>query len=84
MSPVGERWQVDHRFPAGPALQQLRSRSANDEQRHVGPRGSERLDEVEQAVVRPVHVLERKHERALGRQAGDEAPPGREDGRAPE
>ena len=36
----------------------------------------ELVDEVEQPVVRPLKILEDEHERALGRELLEEAPPG--------
>ena len=55
--------------PAGPPLEQLRARRADDEQRHAAGPVDEVVDEVEQAVVGPVEVLEDEHERGCSASA---------------
>ena len=60
---------------AGAAVEQLRTRRRDDEQRHVGEPVDEFVDEVEQVVVRPVQVLEHEHCRSLLGEALDESPP---------
>jgi hypothetical protein len=53
--------------PAGPAFEQLGPGRTDDEQRHAIDPIDEPVDEVEQAVVRPVEVLDDEHHRtALG------------------
>ena len=64
--------------PAGPPLEQLRAGGADDQQRHRARAVGEQVDEVEQRVVGPVHVLEHEDGRAVLRQRLEEAPPGRE------
>ena len=64
--------------PAGPALEQLRPRGADDEQRNVRHPLDELVDEVEQALVRPVQVLDDEHERPLLGERLEEAAPGGE------
>ena len=64
--------------PPGPALEQLGSRGADDEQRHACEPVGERVDEVEEAVVRPLEVLEDEHRRAPLAERFEEAPPGGE------
>ena len=59
----------------GPALEELRPRRRDDEQRDVGHPVDELVDEVEQALVRPVEVLEDEDERALLGEPFEEAPP---------
>ena len=64
--------------PPRPPLEQLRTRSPDDEQRRVVHPVDEVVDEVEQVVVGPVQVLEDEHEGpALGERL-EEAAPGRE------
>ena len=80
-----ERLEVERReaplpgAPGRPPLEQLRPRERDDEDR-VAPRPVEQvLDEVEQARVRPLHVLEGEHGRiALGQALEEEAPGGEE------
>jgi len=61
--------------PARTALEQLRPRAANDEQRDSAQPVDELVDEVEQALVGPVEVLENEHERPLLRQRLQKPPP---------
>ncbi len=81
---VGERRERERQrvrlapAPGGPPLEQLGPRRAEHEHRHRRRPLDEVLDEVEQAVVRPVHVLENEHERTLGGGGLDQAPPRRE------
>jgi hypothetical protein len=49
--------------PAGTPLEELWSRGAEDEQRHIGRPLDEVLDEIEQALVGEMEVLEHEHER---------------------
>ena len=76
-----ERLQVERReaplpgAPGRPALQQLRPCERDHEDRVV-PRPVEQVfDEVEQARVRPLHVLEGEHRRIALREALEEEPP---------
>ena len=84
VSSLRERRERDRRrvalaaAPAGPPLEQLRPRRADDEQRHAGRPVDEVVDEVEQAVVGPVQILEDEHERALLGERLEEAAPGGE------
>jgi hypothetical protein len=64
--------------PDGAAVEQLRSRRCEDEQREVAQPLSNRLDELEQAVVGPVQVLEDEDDGLNGCHSREEAPPGRE------
>ena len=64
--------------PAGPSLEELRPRAADDEQRDAAQPVDELVDEVEQAVVGPVEVFEHEHERALLGECLEESPPGGE------
>ena len=64
--------------PAGTSHEQLRPGAAEDEQRHPGRPVDEAVDELEQAVVGPVQVLEDEHGGALFAQCLEEAPPGGE------
>ena len=81
---LGERRDRDGRrvplaaAPAGPALEQLGARRADDEQRHAGRPVGEIVDEVEQAVVGPVQILEDEHQRPLLGQRLEQAAPRRE------
>ena len=49
--------------PAGPDVEQLGPREADDQQRHVLDALGEVLDQVEQRLLGPVDVLEDEHER---------------------
>ncbi len=51
--------------PAGTPIEQLRARGAEHEQGDSGRPLDELVDEVEQAVVGPVQILEDEHERML-------------------
>ena len=65
--------------PGRPALHQLRPCERDHEDR-VAPRPVEQvLDEVEQARVGPLHVLEGEHRRIALREALEEEPPGGEE-----
>ena len=81
---VRERGERDRRrvqlaaAPAGPAFEQLRPSGRDDEQRDVPHPVDELVDEVEQALVRPLQVLEDHDERALLGERLQEAPPGGE------
>jgi hypothetical protein len=64
--------------PRRSALEQLQPRGADDEQRDAADPVDEMLDEVQQPLVGPLHVLEDEHERALLREGLEEASPRRE------
>ena len=64
--------------PPGTAGEQLWAGRADDEQRNSRRPVDEVIDEVEQAVVRPVQVLEDEDERVLLGERFEEPPPGRE------
>ncbi|HEX2428779.1 MAG TPA: hypothetical protein VHI53_12680 [Gaiellaceae bacterium] len=61
--------------PVGPSLEQLRPRRRDDEQRDVRHPLDELVQEVEQALVGPVDVLEDEHEGTLLGEALEEAAP---------
>ena len=61
--------------PGRPPREQLRPRGGNDEDGDVGETVGHLIDEVEQAVVRPVQVLEHEHERTLFRERLEEPTP---------
>ena len=81
---VGQRRQLEDRgatpahAPAGPPLDQLGA--AGDEHQQAAREAAAEVirDELEQAVVRPVHVLEDEDERAPGGDLLEEPAPGRE------
>ena len=81
---VGERRERDRRrvrlasAPAWTAREELGASGADDEHRHSGRPVDEVVDEVEQAVVRPVEILEDEHERASLCERFQEPPPGGE------
>ena len=61
-----ERDRVRVELAAAPArtpLEQLRTGGAQDEQRHAARPVDEVVDEIEQALVRPVQILEHEHGR---------------------
>ena len=62
----------------GRRVEELRPRCADDEERDAGRPVDEVVDEVEQAVVGPVQVLEDEHGRALLGERLEEAAPGGE------
>ena len=64
--------------PTGPTLEQLWSRSTDDEQWNSAQPLDELVDEVEQAVVGPVEILEYEYERAPFGEGFEEPAPGRE------
>src|SRR5919106_4077534 len=64
--------------PGGPAREELWARSADDEHGDVREPVDQVVDEVEQAVVGPVQVLEDEHERPLLAERLEEPPPGGE------
>ena len=64
--------------PAGPALLELRARERDHEERVVARPLEQVLDEVEQAGIGPLHVLEREHRRVGVGEALEEQPPGGE------
>ena len=64
--------------PARTALEELRPGCAHDQDRDAGRPVDEMVDEVEQAVVGPVQVLEDEHERVLLGQRLEEPAPGPE------
>src|SRR5512133_1015003 len=63
--------------PGRPSREQLRSRGGNEEDGDVGEPVGQLVDEVEEAVVRPVQVLEHEHERTLLRERFEEPAPRR-------
>ncbi len=78
---VGERGYGERRrvelpaAPAGSALEQLGARRRDDEQRHIGHPIDELVDEVEQAFIGPVEILEDEHERPpFGHRLEEESP----------
>ncbi len=81
---VGERRERERRrvelaaAPARSALEELGPRSRDDEQRHVGQPVDELVEEVEEALVGPVDVLDDDDERALLGETLEEAAPGGE------
>ena len=81
---VGERRERERRrvelaaAPAGPALEELGPRRRDDEQRDVGHPVDELVEEVEEALVRPVDVLDDEDERTLLGETLEEAAPGGE------
>ena len=81
---VRERGQGERRgvgLPPAPARstgEQLRAGRADDEHRNVPGPLDEMVDEVEQAVVRPLQVFEDEHEWAQIRERLEEAAPGGE------
>ena len=64
--------------PARPALGELGSGEAADEDRVLARPVEQLLEEVEQALVGPVHVLEQQDHRIAVREPLEEQPPGRE------
>ena len=81
---VGERRERERRgvqlaaAPARPALEELGPRRRDDEQRYVGHPVDELVEEVEEALVGPVDVLDDDDERALLGETLEEAAPGGE------
>ena len=79
---VGQRLERDRRgielaaTPVRAPSKQLRSGRADHQHRHVGHPVGELVDEVEQAVVGPLEILEDEDERALCGEFLEEAPPG--------
>ena len=78
----GQRAQLDlgdvarRAAEVGPALEQLRpARAEHQERRVVEPLNDDLLDQVEQAVVGPVRVVDPDHQRPLAGQQGDEPAP---------
>ncbi len=61
--------------PFRAALGELGPRERADEDRVIGGPVEQLLDEVEQAVVRPLHVLERQHHRVVLGEPLEEQPP---------
>ena len=64
--------------PVGPSLEQLRPGQRDDEDRDVAAPLEQVVDEVEQARVGPVEVLEDEDDRAVVGDALEERPPRRE------
>ncbi len=81
---VGQRFECDRRgielaaAPVRAPSEQLRSGRADHEHRHIGHPVGELVDEVEQAVVCPLEVLEDEDQRTLRGEFLEEAPPGGE------
>jgi hypothetical protein len=69
--------------PLGPALEQLGPGGGDEQHRRVRGPLDEMVDEVEQAVVGPVDILEEEDQRALLCQRLEQRPPGGEVLRAP-
>ena len=73
-----QRIQLDHESrrrratPAGPRLEQVAARDAQDQHRRVDPL-AEVLDEIEQRRLRPVDVVERDDQRPLPRDRLEQA-----------
>ena len=64
--------------PAGSTFEELGPRRRDHEQRHVRYPLDELVDEVEEALVRPVQILEDENERAaFGHRLEEEAPSGK-------
>ena len=61
--------------PAGAAREELGPGGAHDEERNLDRPVDEIVDEVEQAVVGPMEILEDEHERPALRERLEEAPP---------
>ncbi len=61
--------------PAGASREELRARGAHDEERDGRRPVDQVVDEVEQALVGPVEVLEDEHERPLVGETLEEPPP---------
>ena len=66
--------------PARAPLEQLGPRGCDRQQRDVGDPVDELVHEVEQALVRPVQVLEDDHQRPLLGHRFEKATPSREGG----
>ena len=62
----------------GTTREQLRARRSDDKERHVGGPVDKGIDEVEQAVVGPVQILEDENGCALRGKSLEEAAPRRE------
>ena len=82
---VGERLEVDHgraaaaAGPSVPELGKLRPREGEDEDRVLGRPLEQVVDEVEQALARPLQVLEDHHHRVVLGESLEEHPPAREE-----
>ena len=80
---VGERRERQRRrvqlaaAPVRASFEELRPGGRNDQERDVGQPVHEFVEEVEEALVGPVDVLDHDDERALFRETLEEAPPGR-------
>ncbi len=83
--PLRERLQIERGevalagAPGGMSLLQLRTSERDHVERVVARPFEQVLDEVEQARVRPLHVLEGEHRRIDLGQPLEEQPPGREE-----
>ncbi len=81
---VGQRLERDRRgielaaTPVRAPSKQLGSGRADHQHRHVGHPVGELVDEVEQALVSPLEILEDEDQRTLRGELLEEAPPGRE------
>ena len=73
---VRERWQPDDATPARPTVEQLRPSRADHEHRAASPI-QETVQEVEQAVVRPMKVFDDENS-SVASALFEEAPPSRE------
>jgi len=64
--------------PPRPPLEQLRTRSREDEERDIGQAVDELVEEVEERVVGPVEILEHERQRPQLGERFQKAPPGGE------
>ena len=64
--------------PVGPALEELRPRRRDDEDRHARRPVDQMVDEVQEPVVGPVEILEDEDQRMLLREVLEEVAPRRE------
>ena len=64
--------------PSGAPLEQFRTRTAEDEDRHTACPVHHVFDEIKEVVIRPVQVVEDEHQRALLAQRFEEPAPGGE------
>jgi hypothetical protein len=62
--------------PGRPPVEQLGPGKRDHQQRYLRPGLQDRLNEVQQAVARPVQVLDHEHDRDPSRRELDESPPG--------
>src|SRR5438132_14404299 len=60
--------------PAGSAVEELGAGEREQQDRKIAQPGAEELDQVEEAAVSPVHVLEDQHRRLVTGDGLDKAP----------